>query len=168
MCVYYGKHIPRRVYRWQENFRYFQFVDRGRCGNNLIIIIFKTIIKKNTWGIRCVIALRWVPWNHTNDKSTLGQVMAWGLGQSRYMWMSHYGVTTPQWKVSSIFRHIDGVNENIYWKIGAQNLYNGPLPNDSETPVVCTCSVLHASFTCWHIYILPRDRNTIDNYSMRI
>ena len=29
------------------------------------------------WGISCEIALRWMPWDLTDVKSTLGQVMAW-------------------------------------------------------------------------------------------
>ena len=49
-------------------------------------------------------ALRWMPWDLTDDKSTLVQVMAWcRQATSHYLsqcWpssMSPYGVTRPQW-----------------------------------------------------------------------
>ena len=49
-------------------------------------------------------ALRWMPWNLTNDKSRLIQVMAWcRQATSHYLsqcWLSSlspYGVTRPQW-----------------------------------------------------------------------
>ena len=56
------------------------------------------------WGISYGIALRWMPLNLTDDKSTLVQVMAWCRQvTSRYLiqcWpssMSPYGITRPQW-----------------------------------------------------------------------
>ena len=56
------------------------------------------------WGISCKIALRWMPLDLTNDKSTLVQVMAWCrqatshyLSQCWPRFMSPYGVTRPQW-----------------------------------------------------------------------
>ena len=56
------------------------------------------------WGISSEIALRWMPLDLTNDKSTLVQVMAWcRQATSHYLsqcWprsMSPNGVTRPQW-----------------------------------------------------------------------
>ena len=56
------------------------------------------------WGISYEIALRWMPLDLTDDKSTLVQVMAWcRQATSHYLsqcWprsMSPYGVTGPQW-----------------------------------------------------------------------
>ena len=56
------------------------------------------------WGISCKIALRWMPLDLTDDKSTLVQVMAWcRQATSHYLsqcWprpMSPYGITRPQW-----------------------------------------------------------------------
>ena len=40
-------------------------------------VIFKLILVVNGWGISCGTALIWVSLDHTYDKSTLVQVMAW-------------------------------------------------------------------------------------------
>ena len=56
------------------------------------------------WGISYEIALRWIPIDLTDDKSTLVQVMAWChqatshyLSQCWPRFMSPNGVTRPQW-----------------------------------------------------------------------
>ena len=56
------------------------------------------------WGISCKIALRWMPLDLTDDKSTLVQVMAWCHQATSHYWsqcwprfMSPYGITRPQW-----------------------------------------------------------------------
>ena len=56
------------------------------------------------WCISCKIALRWMPLDPTDDKSTLVQVMTWcRLETSHYLnqcWPRSpmpYGVTRPQW-----------------------------------------------------------------------
>ena len=56
------------------------------------------------WGISYEIALRWMPLDLTDDKSTLVQVMAWCcqatshyLGQCWPRSMSPNGITRPQW-----------------------------------------------------------------------
>ena len=56
------------------------------------------------WDISCEIALKWMPLDLTDDKSTLVQVMAWcHQAPSHYLsqcWprsLSPYGVTRPQW-----------------------------------------------------------------------
>ena len=56
------------------------------------------------WGISCEIALRWMPLDLTDDKSTLVQVMAWChqatshyLSQCCPRSMSSNGITRPQW-----------------------------------------------------------------------
>ena len=59
---------------------------------------------KSGWGISYEIALRWMPQDLTDDRSTLVQVMAWcRQATSHYLsqcWprsMSPNGVTRPQW-----------------------------------------------------------------------
>ena len=66
------------------------------------------------WGISYEIALRWMPQDLTDDKSTLVQVMAWCrqatnhyLSQCWPRSLSPYGVTRPQWvKVPMRCHHI--------------------------------------------------------------
>ena len=85
----------------------------GRCGSNSKSILFKLIILNNSLVIQCKSALRWMPHELTNGKSTLVQVMAWChqaashyLNQCWSRFMSPYGVTRPQW-VNSLFRTAD-------------------------------------------------------------
>ena len=66
--------------------------------------MFKLISVTDDWGISCKIALRWMPLDLTDDKSTLVKVMAWcRQATSHYLsqcWprpLSPYGVTRPQW-----------------------------------------------------------------------
>ena len=68
------------------------------------ILIFKLNLMNGGWGISCKIALRWMPLDLTDDKSTLVQVMAWcRQATSHYLsqcWprsLSLYGITRPQW-----------------------------------------------------------------------
>ena len=49
----------------------------GRCGTNFKSLIVRLIIQNGSWGTRWEIALRWMPQNFTDEKSTLVQVMAW-------------------------------------------------------------------------------------------
>ena len=49
----------------------------GGFEQNVRWVIFKLISVTDGWGISCKIALRWIPLDLTNDKSTLVQVMAW-------------------------------------------------------------------------------------------
>ena len=67
-------------------------------------VIFKLTLVNGGWGISYEIALRWMPLDLTDDKSTLVQVMAWcRQATSHYLsqcWprsLSPYGVTRPQW-----------------------------------------------------------------------
>ena len=76
----------------------------GRFRVNFRWVIFKLILVVNGWGISCEIALIWISLDHTYDKSTLVQVMAWcRQATSHYLslcWprsLSPYGVTGPQW-----------------------------------------------------------------------
>ena len=76
----------------------------GRFKVNFRWVIFKLILVTGGWGISCKIALRWMPLDLTDDKSTLVQVMAWcRQATSHYLsqcWprsMPPYGVTRPQW-----------------------------------------------------------------------
>ena len=49
----------------------------GRFQFNFRQVIFKLILVNGGWGISYEIALRWMPLDLTDDKSTLVQVMAW-------------------------------------------------------------------------------------------
>ena len=76
----------------------------GRFQINFRRIIFKLTLVNVGWGISYEIALRWMPEDLTDDKSTLVQVMAWcRQAPSHYLsqcWprsISPNGVTRPQW-----------------------------------------------------------------------
>ena len=76
-------------------------------------VIFKLISVTDGWGISCKIALRWMPLDLTDDKSTLVQVMAWChqatshyLSQCWPRFTLPYGVTRPQWVYNLIFKLI--------------------------------------------------------------
>ena len=68
------------------------------------VVIFKLILVVNGWGIFCETALIWMSLDHTHDKSTLVQVMAWChqatnhyLSQCWSRSMSPNGISRPQW-----------------------------------------------------------------------
>ena len=68
------------------------------------LVIFKLTLVNGDWSISCEIALRWMPLDLTDDKSTLVQVMAWCrqatnhyLGQCWPRSMPPNGVTRSQW-----------------------------------------------------------------------
>ena len=76
----------------------------GRFQFNYRYVIFKLTLVNGHWGISYEIALRWLPLDLTDDKSTLVLVMAWcRQATSHYLsqfWprsMSPNGVTRPQW-----------------------------------------------------------------------
>ena len=76
----------------------------GRFQFNFRKVIFKLTLVNGGWGISCQIALRWMPEDLPDDKSTLVQVMAWcRQATSHYLsqcWprsVSPNGVTWPQW-----------------------------------------------------------------------
>ena len=93
----------------------------GRFQFNFRWEIFKLTLVNGGWGISYEIALRWMPLNLTDDKSTLVQVMAWcRQATSHYLsqcWprsMSPYGVTRPQWVNQCCVELITG-NLKIFW-----------------------------------------------------
>ena len=59
----------------------------GRCGSNFKDITFKLVIQNCSLCTRCEVALRWMPQNLTNEKSTLVQLMV----------CSPHGVTRTRW-----------------------------------------------------------------------
>ena len=74
-----------------------------RFKRNFREVIFKLILVTDGWGVSYKIALRWMPLDLTDDKSTLVQLMAWCrqapndyLSQCWPRCMSPYGVTRPQ------------------------------------------------------------------------
>ena len=94
----------------------------GRCGWNLNLVIFKLTSRVDTLSISGEIALRWMPQDFTDDKSTLVQVMAWCrqatshyLGQCRPRSISPYGVTRPQWVNLYGSHHILWYMPDTFW-----------------------------------------------------
>ena len=49
----------------------------GKCGCNLKLVFFQVISRTDILGISLASAPRWMPWDLTDDNSTLVQVMAW-------------------------------------------------------------------------------------------
>ena len=75
----------------------------GRPGCHFKIAIFTLVLLIGIFTSSIDNALRWMPWDLTDDKSTLVQVMAWcrqatshNLSQCWPSSMSPYGVTRPQ------------------------------------------------------------------------
>ena len=71
---------------------------------NFRYVIFKLTLVNGGWGIAYEIALRWMPLDLSDDKSTLVQVRAWcRQATSHYLsqcWprsMSPNGITRPHW-----------------------------------------------------------------------
>ena len=90
---------------WGVNVNFcFNSLAPGRYDNNFGSKIFKLIPQNSSLGASCEIALRWLPQNLSNVKSTLVQVMAWChqatghyLNQCWPRSLMSYGVTRPQW-----------------------------------------------------------------------
>ena len=76
----------------------------GRYGSNFQSIIFKVIVQNRSLCFHCQIALRWMPMNFTNKRSSLVQVMAW-CRQATSHYVNQYwprsptpfGISWPQW-----------------------------------------------------------------------
>ena len=75
----------------------------GRVEQNFRLVISRVISVTDGWCVSCKIALRWMPLDLTDDKSTLVQVMAWCcqatshyLSQCWSSFMSPYGAIRPQ------------------------------------------------------------------------
>ena len=118
-CVFSSPHFPSDTYMCK--FLYFSYSISGRPGNstmprsvnslapgrfqfNFRWVIFQLTFVNGGWGFSHEIALRWMPLDLTDDKSTLVQVMAWCrqttshyLSQCWPWYMSPNGVTRPQW-----------------------------------------------------------------------
>ena len=97
----------------QNGCHFFNSLASGRPGCHFKTAIFNLVLLIGIFTLSNHNALRWVPRDLTDDKSTLVQVMAWChqatnhyLGQCWPSSMSPYGVTRPQW-----------VNENIWISI---------------------------------------------------
>ena len=83
---------------------WFNSLAPGRFRFNFRLVIFKLTLVNGGWGISYEIALRWMPLDLIDDKSTLVQLMAWRCqATSHYLsqcWprsMSPKGITRPQW-----------------------------------------------------------------------
>ena len=96
----------------------FNWLVPGRFNFKFRLVIFKPILVNGGWGISNEIALRWMPQDLTDDKSTLVQVMAWcrqatihSLSQCWPRSMSPNGVTRPQW----VKRDDNNTNVMNFW-----------------------------------------------------
>ena len=76
----------------------------GRPGCHFKTAIFNLVLLISVFTLSYDNALRWMPWDLTDDKSILVQVMAWCRqatshyrSQCRPSSMSPYGITRPQW-----------------------------------------------------------------------
>ena len=76
----------------------------GKFEWNFRYLILQIISLLNGWGISCELALRWMPLDLTDYKSTLVQVMTWChqatshyLSQCYPRSKSPNGITRPQW-----------------------------------------------------------------------
>ena len=88
----------------------------GRFDSDSKTVFFNIIIQNSSLGTCCEFALRWMPQNLINEKSTLFQVMAWChqatshcLSQCWPRSISPYGVIRPQW-VKSLALNQTGAN----------------------------------------------------------
>ena len=111
----------------------------GRFKVNFRWVIFRLILVVNGSGISCETAIIWVSLDHTYDKSTLVQVMAWcHQATSHYLsqcWprsLSQYGVTRPQWVNSGWFIVLlSQCHWNKSRSIWVKSTYN--IPKQSKT-----------------------------------
>ena len=105
LCHALGGLTHRARTKWSPLDRLqFNSLAPGRFQFNFRWVIFKLTLVNGGWGISYEIALRWMPLELTDEKSTLVQVMAWcHRATSHYLsqcWprsMSPNGVTRPQW-----------------------------------------------------------------------
>ena len=121
----------------------------GKFQFNFRLVIFKLTLVNGGWGISCEIALKWMPLDLIDDKSTLVQVMAWcRQATSHYLsqcWprsMSPNGISRPQWVnilrptrndcnfANDLFKYIF-LNENVWISINIslKFLSKGPIDN---------------------------------------
>ena len=96
-------------------YQHINSVVHGRFGGNFKMIILKLILQICRMGNQCEIALRQMPYNLTNEKPILVQVMACCLtATSHYMsqcwhkYMSPFGVTMPQ--------HFNRLRAELFWE----------------------------------------------------
>ena len=92
----------------------------GRFQRHFRKVIFQLILVIDGWSISCKIALKWMPMDLTDGKSTLVQAMAWcHQASSHYLnqcWPrspTPYGITRPQWVNISMY-HKANNNSIIY------------------------------------------------------
>ena len=100
----------------------------GRIKFNFRKVIYKLTLLNGGWSISCEIALRWMPQDLTDDKSTLVKVMAWcRQATSHYLsqcWprsLSPNGVTRPQLVNSLVPGRCRNNVKNIIFKLLMQN-----------------------------------------------
>ena len=94
---------PSGLLHWHGLIYWDQLIGPGKCGYNLKSVIFN-LIRIDILSISSEIALRWMPQDLTDEKSTLAQVKAWcRQATSHYhsqCWprsMSPNGVSMSQW-----------------------------------------------------------------------
>ena len=99
----------------------------GRPGCHSITAIFNLVLLIGIFTSSKDNALRWMPRDLTDDKSTLVQVMAWChqatshyLSQCWPSFMSPYGVIRPQWVNSLAPQSYERKSTNVFFKLALQ------------------------------------------------
>ena len=85
-------------------FLVWQAIGYRRRGSNFKSVISKHMLWITFMGTSCEIALRWIPQNIFDDKSTLVQVIVGACWHQAITWRNvdpdlccHFGITKPQW-----------------------------------------------------------------------
>ena len=113
----------------------------GRPGCHFKTTIFDLVLLIGIFTLSNNNALRWMPWDLTDDKSTFVQVMAWCrqatshyLNQCWHSSMSSYGVTRPQWVKLVPEDPIDSKSA-LLWVMAWPQTGSKPLPEPMMTQV---------------------------------
>ena len=136
-CTILSEFILFHTFPHWHNSGHFNSLTPGKFQFNFRLVIFKLTLVNGGWGISNEIALRCMPLDITDDKSTLVQVMAWCrqatnhyLSQCWPISLSPNGVTRPQW-VNPLMasdtrffciKYIVCHNFNMKWIVGVQQI----------------------------------------------
>ena len=122
------KGVAPNVFIWVLNLKWVNSLAPGGFENIFQNVFFKLISWIDTLSNSCETALRSMPQNPSDDKSTLVQVMAWCrqaashyLSQCCPRSLSPYGVTRPQW-VKTLFSYIRIYFTNCGWSNDASSI----------------------------------------------
>ena len=129
----------------------------GKFKWNFRCLILQIILVIDGWGISCGLALRWMPLELTDDKSTLVQVMAWcRQATSHYLsqcWprsLSPYGVTRPQW----VKQYLTAILSKMMFSFAKILLHWSSTESLPFTPHLIDCHTLYQIMACINNYIV--------------